>query len=74
MQLSEAIRDFGDYSRHELGHSTSTYYSYISWLRNFSKWIAEQGMTDPNIREINAGILRRYSYSLSGRNLRPRTI
>lgn len=30
-------------------------------------------MTDPNIREINTGIVRRFSYSLSGRSLRPRT-
>jgi hypothetical protein len=30
MVLQEAIRDFGEYSRCELGHTTATYHSYIS--------------------------------------------
>jgi site-specific recombinase XerD len=74
MVLSEAIRDFGEYARHELGHTTSTYHSYVSWQRNFAGWLAEQGLPDPPIQEISASLVRRYSYSLSGRNLRPRTI
>ena len=74
MKLSEAIRDYGDYCRHELGHTTSTYYSYVSWQRNFAKWLEGQELHDPNVREITAGVIRRFSYSLSARDLRPRTV
>jgi site-specific recombinase XerD len=74
MVLSDAIRDYGDYCRHELGHTTSTYYSYISWLRNFNKWLETQDLNDPPVGEITASHIRRFSYSLSSRDLRPRTV
>jgi len=74
MVLSEAIRDFGEYSRHELGHSTATYFSYVSWQRNFASWLADRGLGDPSLPDVTPDLVRRYSYSLSGRNLRPRTI
>lgn len=74
MVLSEAIHDYCQYARHELGHTTATYYSYVSWQRNFAAWLADQGMPDPPIQEVTASVIRRYQYSLSGRNLRPRTI
>jgi hypothetical protein len=74
MVLSEAIGDYGEYARHKLGHTTSTYYSYVSWQRNFARWLAANGTCDPPVQEITAQVVRRYSYSLSGRNLRPRTI
>ena len=74
MVLSEAIRDHGDYLRHDLGHTTSTCYAYRSWQRNFLRWLDENGMPDPPVQEVTAGTIRRYAYSLSGRGLRPRTI
>jgi len=74
MVLSEAIRDFGEYSRHELGHTTSTYYSYVSWQRRFAAWLAEQGLPDPPVQEISVSLVRRFTYALGGANLRPRTI
>jgi site-specific recombinase XerD len=72
--LSEAIRDYSEFIRHELGHSLTTYYSYVSWQRNFARWLTEQGMPDSPVQEVSTTLIRRYSYSLSGRNLRPRTI
>lgn len=74
MVLTDAIEEYGTYSRHELGHTTSTYYSYVSWQRNFAQWLEGQGFVDPPVREITTNLIRRYSYSLSGRNLRPRTV
>lgn len=74
MVLSEAIRDFGEYARHELGHTTSTYYSYVSWQRRFARWVAEQGFPDPPVHEITPNLVRRFSYALAGQKLRPRTI
>jgi site-specific recombinase XerD len=74
MVLSEAIRDYGECARHELGHTTSTYYTYVCWHRRFARWLAEQGLDDPPIGDVSASLIRRFSYSLSGSNLRPRTI
>jgi site-specific recombinase XerD len=74
MVLSEAVRDFGEYSRCELGHTTATYYSYISWLHNFAAWLEEQGQPDPPVQEITASLIRRFSYALNAKGLRPRTI
>jgi len=74
MVLSEAIRDFGEYARHELGHSASTYYTYRTWQRSFARWLEEQGLPDPPVQEIGDSLIRRFSYALSGRKLRPRTI
>jgi site-specific recombinase XerC len=35
MVLWEAIRDYGQYARHERGQTTTTFYSYRTWQRNF---------------------------------------
>jgi site-specific recombinase XerD len=74
MVLSEAIADFRTYARAELGRTTSTCYCYTSWQNNFARWLAEQGLPDPPIQEITAALVRRYSYHLTGKNDRPRTI
>jgi site-specific recombinase XerD len=74
MVLSEAIEDYGQFIRHELGHARTTYHAYVSWQRNFARWLAEEGMPDPPVTQITESLVRRYSYSLSSRNLRPRTI
>lgn len=74
MVLSDAIKDYGSYSRCELGHTESTYHSYVSWQRNFAAYLAENGLPDPPISEVTATLIRRYAYALAGRNLRPRTI
>src|SRR5437868_8903355 len=65
MVLSEAVQDYLQYARHELGHSPTTHLSYQSWLRNFARWLADQGSPDPPIQEISASQIRRYSYPLS---------
>jgi site-specific recombinase XerD len=72
MLLSEAIRDFADYSRHEIGHTQRTYLSYQSRQRHFAQWLEEQGLPDPSIHKITPVLIRRYSYSLAARKLRPR--
>jgi site-specific recombinase XerD len=74
MHLSEAIRDYCDYARHELGHTTTTHLTYQSRLRHFLRWLAQNGVEDPPVGEVTPALIRRYSYSLSGRNLRPRTV
>lgn len=74
MVLSEAIEDYRTYARHALGHAVTTHHSYISWQRNFAGWLAEQSLPDPPIGEITPALVRRYSYTLTGRKLRPRTI
>lgn len=74
MVYSEAVEDYGKHARYELGHTTSTYHSYVSWQRNFAQWLEEQGLPDPPVAQITGNLIRRYSYSLSGRKLRPRTI
>ena len=72
--LSEAIRDSGEYARHEARHAKNTTYSYPSGQRNFAEWLEENGTAGPPIQEITANHVRRFSYALSGRNLRPRTL
>jgi site-specific recombinase XerD len=74
MVLSEAIRDFAAYSRHELGHTRKTNLCYLSRQRNFARWLEEQGHSDPPVHEISPELIRRYFYSLSARRLRPRTV
>ncbi|HTE17820.1 MAG TPA: phage integrase N-terminal SAM-like domain-containing protein [Armatimonadota bacterium] len=74
MVLSEATQDYLQFARHELVHSPPTVLSYQSWLRKFARWLDESGTPDPPVREISVTQIRRYSYSLSGRNLRPRTV
>jgi integrase/recombinase XerC len=72
--LSEAIRDYLDYARYEAGHSAKTLKCYQTRQREFERWLAEQGFSDPPIDEITTELIRRFSYSLSARKLRPRTI
>lgn len=74
MVLSEAIEDYGQFIRHELGHAKTTYHAYVSWQRNFARWLEAQGHPDPQVTEISPDLVRRWSYGMSSRNLRPRTI
>jgi site-specific recombinase XerD len=74
MLLSDALQEFGPYSRHELGHSPQTNLCYLSRLRQFSRWLEEQGHRDPPIHTISPDLVRRYSFWLSGQMVRPRTI
>jgi integrase/recombinase XerC len=74
MVLSQAIQDWREYARHELGSGATTCINYTAWLRHFARWLAEQGLQDPPVQEISVHLVRRYSYALSGRNLRPRTV
>lgn len=74
MVLSEATRDYLQFARHELGHTDTTIVSYQSWLRQFARWLEENGAPDPGVNEISMQQIRRYMYGLSARNLRPRTV
>lgn len=74
MLLSEAIRDCRDYLRHELGNSFNTAGTYAAAQRQFARRLEEQGLPDPPVEQITANLVRRYSYSLSARQLRPRTV
>jgi site-specific recombinase XerD len=74
MFLQEAIDDYAGYARSELGHSTSTIFTYRSRQRHFASWLSENGTPDPQVEEVTANHIRRYSYALSSRGLRPRSI
>jgi len=74
MVLSEAIRDYREYARHEQGYTPTTLLSYQSWQRNFARWLGENGFPDPPLQDVSGGLIRRYVYARSGRNLRPRTV
>jgi hypothetical protein len=64
MVLSEAILDFGLYSRRERGHTKKTFKSYQHRQRHLLGWLAEQGHPDPDVHENSLTLIRRYSYSL----------
>jgi site-specific recombinase XerD len=72
--LSEAIRDYGEWARHEAGYTKSTQHAYLSWLRNWARWLEEQGYGDPQAGTITVDMVRRYQYAMSARGCRPRTI
>ncbi len=74
MTLSEAIDDYRNCARHELGHSRSTFNSYSSKLRQFAHWLADNGHADPPIHEISKETIRRYYFHLANQRMRPRTI
>ena len=62
MLLSEAIEDYGQFIRHELGHAKTTTHAYLSWQRNFARWLTAQGLPDPPVTEVTEHLVRRYSY------------
>jgi integrase/recombinase XerC len=74
MVLSDAIAEYWEYAQGEEGHTKATLFTYRGWLKNFGKWLEGQGFSDPEVSEITTNLIRRYSYSLTGRKLRPRTI
>jgi site-specific recombinase XerD len=74
LKLKDAIADYLAYIVHEAGLSKSTHKSYQFWLNNLHRWMVENGYPEPTIDDYTPALLRRYLYSLSGRNLRPRTI
>jgi site-specific recombinase XerD len=74
MTFSEAIDDYHTHARHEPGHSQATYYSYVATFKQVAHWLKESGHSDPLIQEITPQLLRRYYFSITGQNLRPRTI
>jgi site-specific recombinase XerD len=74
MTLSQAVGDYCLCARHELGHSRSTYYSYSSRLKQFARWLAENGQPDPPVQEISHQTIRRYYFSVVNQGVRPRTV
>ncbi len=70
MVLSEAILDFADYSRHELGHTRRTNVCCMSRLRHFMRWLEEQGHPDPSVHDITPELIRRYDYATVAYKLR----
>jgi site-specific recombinase XerD len=74
MTLTEAIGDYRNCARHELGHSRSTFNSYSSKLNQFAHWLAENGHPDPPVHESSRETIRRYSFNLANQGMRPRTI
>jgi integrase/recombinase XerD len=74
MFLSEAIEDYAAYSRGELGHSQNTVYTYRSRQRLFLAWLAKNETPDREVEKVTAYHIRRYSYFLSSRGQRPRSI
>jgi site-specific recombinase XerD len=74
MFLSEAIEDFAGYARAELGHTAATIWTYRSRQRHFAGWLEANGLPDPPVHELTAPLIRRYTYSLTAQNLRPRSI
>lgn len=74
MLLKDAQTDYLAYIVHEVGLSKATFKSYQSGLNAFHRWLTENGYPEPKLEDFTPAVLRRFLYSLSGRNLRPRTI
>jgi integrase/recombinase XerD len=73
MKLSVALEDYGTSARHDLKHAQSTYYNYSGRLMQLSRWLAENGMPDPELHDISHETLRRYYLSVINQGVRPRT-
>ena len=71
MVLSDAIGDYSQFAHHELRHSPITHHAYVSWQRNVARWLADNGMPDPPVKESSGALIRRWSYHLSGGDRRP---
>lgn len=56
MVLSEAIREFCHYARHELRRTDATWRCYAASQRHFGRWLADQGLPDPPVRDISANL------------------
>ena len=74
MQLTDCIKDYLRFILHERGLSENTHRGYQAQLRHFTRWLQENGHTEPTTDCLTVTLLRRYLYYLSGKGLRPRTI
>ena len=74
MLLKDTISDYLLFIKHEQNVTRSTYAGYASWLRNFLRWLADQGIEDPSLDSFSTPILRKFLYHLSEKGYRPRTI
>jgi site-specific recombinase XerD len=72
--LSEAIEDFREFMIHEAGYTKSTRHAYLSYIRNWARWLNESGFGDPQVTDITEAMIRRYSYGKGKQGCRPRTI
>jgi site-specific recombinase XerD len=75
VKLSAAVQDYCEYGRYdpEIGHAHSTYLGYRNRLEQFQKWCQEKGFGDPEVRDIDSGLLRKYFLHVAESGVRPRT-
>ena len=73
MKLSDITADFADHCTVERGHTPTTMKSWRNILRQFSRFVAEQTQ-EPSLSDLTPGLMKKYLYHLSKRDLRPRTI
>jgi site-specific recombinase XerD len=73
MLLRDAIERYLRYIRFELGHSKSTCKGYRAYLLAYDRYAAVSS-PDPTLDEFNESSVRDYFYSVTERNLRPRTL
>src|SRR5438105_941018 len=74
MTLTVAIDHYLEYLEHEVHATSSTRVGYTSYLRRFRRHLIEQYGEEPTLDQVTTDDVRRYLYSLSRQNLRPRTL
>jgi integrase/recombinase XerC len=73
-ELSSLVNDYLLYLRHEQAASKTTCASYQAGLRFYQSFLNTEGYSKPTIEQFSTTLLRRFLYTLSNKNLRPRTI
>ena len=74
MQFSQAIEAYIAYIKYQRRLSPNTVAGYQAWLRNFEKWLKENGYSEPAVSDLTTPLLMRFCQSMSERQKRPRTI
>ena len=74
MTLKEAIAEYAERIQHERRLARTTCKHYLSWLRGFLLWLADNGYPEPTLDDLTHSLLRRYQMHKAKQGCRPRTI
>lgn len=74
MQFFQAIEAYIAYIKFQRRLSPNTVAGYQAWLRNFERWLKENGYSEPTVHDLTTPVLMRFCQSMSERQKRPRTI